>query len=198
MVLTREIYISAVASELWVARDAVAESLTRLGYSPVWHEFPDQDSADSRPLVARRIRRCKAVIQIVGRRYGPEPPLTKQLGGRTSYAQYEALCARAVDQPVWHFILDDQFPVESSAAEPADMEQLQLSYRRRVKSFANFSRPVNSLEQLCEEIGDLKSDLVRIRRRTWWHRITSFLGRLGFHRLGLNGHPADETSRTQG
>ncbi len=198
MVLTREIYISAVASELRVAREAVAESLRRLGYIPVWHEFSDQDSADSRPQVARRIRRCKAVIQIVGMRYGPEPSLSKQLGGRTSYAQYEALCARAVDQPVWHFILDDQFPVESSADQPADMEQLQLTYRRRVESFANFSRPVSSLDQLRAEVSELRADFVRIRRRTFWRRMTAFLGRLGFHRLGLNGHPADETSRTQG
>jgi len=197
MAVTREIYVSAVEPELSEARQAVAASLRRLGYIPVWHEHSAKDPADCRPLLTRKIRRCKAVVQLVGAVFGPEPPLHQQVGGRTSYAQYEALCAREVEQPVWHFILEEGFPANPSASQASEVEQLQLTYRRRVETCAKFSRPVRTLDQLTAGIDDLKADIFRVRRRYLLRGLKAFLHRLGLHRFGLNGHPADETSRTQ-
>jgi len=197
MAVTRKIYVSAVESELGTAREAVAARLRRLGYIPVWHEYSPSDPADCRPLLARKVRRCKAVIQLVGIAYGPEPTLHQQVGGRTSYAQYEALCAREVDQPVWHFLLEASFPRGAQIAQTAEAEQLQITYRRRVETFATSSQPVASPGQLTSAVDDLRSDLVRIRRLTILRRFGALLQRLGFHRFGLNGHSADETSREQ-
>ncbi len=195
MVVSREIYVSAVHTELQSAREEVAAALRLLGYKPVWRIYTERDPADCRGQVTREIRRCKAVIQLVGDAYGPEPRASLQVGGRTSYAQYEAISAREIGEPVWHFTIDAAMPRDSRTEEPEELQQLQTTYRRRVETFATSVRAVGSTAELAKGVLALRADLLRLRRRSYLRSLMQAISRLTFDRLWLNGHPPGETSR---
>ena len=88
------IFISAVSRELRSARQLVANTLTFLGYEPVWQEIFGLEGGDLREVLRQRIDQCQGVVQLVGQCYGAEPPAPDENFGRVSYTQYEALYAR--------------------------------------------------------------------------------------------------------
>src|SRR5207237_5820406 len=88
------IFISAVSRELRSARQLVANTLTFLGYQPVWQEIFGTEGGDLRAMLREKIDGCKGVVQLVGQCYGAEPPTPDEKYGRVSYTQYEALYAR--------------------------------------------------------------------------------------------------------
>ena len=87
------IFISSVSRELKTVRQLVANTLTALGYEPVWQDIFDTSSDDIRPMLRKKIDSCTAILQIVGDAYGAEPPLPDEQFGRVSYTQYELLYA---------------------------------------------------------------------------------------------------------
>jgi len=87
------IFISAVSSELKSARQLVANTLLFLGYEGVWQDVFGTEQGDLREMLRRKIDDCAGVIQLVGQRYGYEPPEPDGQFGRVSYTQYEALYA---------------------------------------------------------------------------------------------------------
>jgi Domain of unknown function (DUF4062) len=92
--LTPRIFISAVTRELGPARQLVANTLQSLGYEPVWQDIFSTEQGDLRAVLRRKIDACSGVMQLVGLRYGYEPPTVDTKYGRVSYTQYEALYAR--------------------------------------------------------------------------------------------------------
>src|SRR5207237_2105744 len=88
------IFISAVSKELRSARQLVANTLTFLGYEPVWQDIFGTESGDLREVLRQQINQCHGVVQLVGQCYGAEPPAVDDAFGRASYTQFEALCAR--------------------------------------------------------------------------------------------------------
>src|SRR3954465_319278 len=88
------IFISAVSKELRSARQLVANTLTYLGYEPVWQDIFGTESGDLRQVLREKIDQTKGVVQLVGQCYGAEPPQPDERFGRISYTQYEALYAR--------------------------------------------------------------------------------------------------------
>ena len=72
----------------------MANTLTFLGYQPVWQDVFSTETGDLRVLLSQQIDQCKGVVQLVGQCYGAEPPTADEECGRTSYTQYEALYAR--------------------------------------------------------------------------------------------------------
>jgi hypothetical protein len=164
MAVSREIYVSAVSTELKSAREAVAAILRRLGYEPVWQEASAPAGTDPRDEILHKLEGCRGVIQLVGRCYGAEPSLAEQPFGRTSYTQHEALYARQAGRPVWHFILEESFPTDPHAAEPELLHELQARYRRRVLHAANFTRRSAQPAELELEIFRLRAELGRARR----------------------------------
>src|ERR1700688_2279545 len=88
------IFISAVSRELRSVRQLVANTLTFLGYQPIWQEIFGTESGDLPALLGQQIDQCKGVVQLVGQCYGAEPPAVDQQFGRLSYTQYEGLYAR--------------------------------------------------------------------------------------------------------
>jgi len=79
------VFISAVSRELKSARQLVANTLTFLGYQPVWQEIFGTESGDLRAILRQQIDRCKGVVQLVGQCYGAEPPMADEEFGRVSY-----------------------------------------------------------------------------------------------------------------
>jgi len=88
------IFISAVSKELRSARQLVANTLTFLGYEPIWQDIFGTETGDLRQMLRTQIDQSKGVVQLVGQCYGAEPPTPDPDFGRVSYTQYEALYAR--------------------------------------------------------------------------------------------------------
>jgi hypothetical protein len=99
------IFISAVSRELRSARQLVANTLTFLGYQPVWQDIFGTETGDLRSVLRKKIDQCKGVVQLVGQSYGAEPPTADEEFGRVSYTQYEALYARQRGKKVWYLSL---------------------------------------------------------------------------------------------
>jgi Domain of unknown function (DUF4062) len=158
------VFISAVSRELKSARQLVANTLSFLGYQPVWQEIFGTESGDLREMLRQQINHCKGVVQIVGQCYGVEPPTSDKQFGRTSYTQYEALYARQRGKKVWYLFIDENFPTDSFEAEPQELRELQAEYRRRLRSEANVFYRLTTSDALEASVLKLRDDLVRLRR----------------------------------
>lgn len=158
------IFISAVSRELRSARQLVANTLTFLGYDPIWQDIFETSEGDLRDILRRQIKGCKGVVQLVGRCYGAEPPQATEEFGRVSYTQYEALFARKIGKKVWYLLLDETFPVDACVDEPEELRALQTGYRDRLKIDAHLYHPLTSLEGLEASVLKLRGDLVQLRK----------------------------------
>ena len=158
------IFVSAVSRELRSARQLVANTLTFLGYDPIWQDIFETSEGDLRGVLRRQISRCKGVVQLVGRCYGAEPPQPTEEFGRVSYTQYEALYARKIGKKVWYLFLDERFPIDACVDEPEELRALQAAYRNRLKVDAHLYHPLTSVEGLEASVLKLRGDLVQLRK----------------------------------
>jgi cell division protein FtsL len=158
------IFVSAVTRELKAARQLVTNTLNFLGYEPVWQDIFGTEQGDLRGMLRRQIDECKGVVQLVGHRYGAEPPAADEHFGRVSYTQYEALYALKRGKKVWYLMMDENFPTDVAEAEPAELRELQAAYRRRLQSESRLYHPLTSPEALETSVLKLRDDLTRLRR----------------------------------
>ena len=158
------IFISAVSRELRSGRQLAANTLTFLGYQPIWQDIFGTETGDLRGMLRQQIDQCKGVLQIVGNCYGAEPPAPDPQFGRVSYTQYEALYARQRGKKVWYLFIDEAFPVDPCEAEPEELRALQAAYRKRLQSDAHLFHPLTSREGLEASVLKLRDDLIRLRR----------------------------------
>src|SRR5436190_13290026 len=163
------IFISAVSRELRSARQLVANTLTFLGYQPVWQDIFGTETGDLCSVLREKIDQCKGVVQLVGQSYGAEPPTADEEFGRVSYTQYEALYARQRGKKVWYLFIDETFPIDAHEPEPEELRELQATYRRRLQSDTHVFHPLTSSEALEASVLKLRDDLTRLRRgvRQW-------------------------------
>src|SRR5438874_1186099 len=171
------IFISAVSKELRSARQLVANTLSFLGYEPVWQEIFGTESGDLRGMLQQQIDQCKGVVQLVGQCYGAEPPTPDEEFGRVSYTQYEALYARKRGKKVWYLFIDETFPIDPHEPEPNELRELQSAYRRRLQSDSHIFHPLTSHEALEAGVLKLRDDLTHLRRgvKRWAIGVTALL-----------------------
>jgi len=158
------IFISAVSRELRSGRQLAANTLSFLGYQPIWQDIFGTETGDLRAMLRQQIDQCKGVLQIVGNCYGAEPPAPDPEFGRVSYTQYEALYARKRGKKVWYLFIDETFPVDACEGEPEELRALQAAYRQRLQSDAHLFHPLTSREGLEASVLKLRGDLIRLRR----------------------------------
>lgn len=158
------IFISAVSRELRSGRQLAANTLSFLGYQPIWQDIFGTETGDLRAMLRQQIDQCKGVLQIVGNCYGAEPPAPDSEFGRVSYTQYEALYARKRGKKVWYLFIDETFPVDECQGEPEELRALQAAYRQRLQADAHLFHPLTSREGLEASILKLRGDLIRLRR----------------------------------
>jgi Domain of unknown function (DUF4062) len=158
------IFISAVSKELRSARQLVANTLSFLGYEPIWQEIFGTEGGDLRQMLRQQIDQCKGVVQLVGQCYGAEPPAPDEEFGRVSYTQYEALYARKRGKKVWYLFMDESFPIDAHEPEPEELRQLQTSYRNILKADTHLFHPLASREALEAGVLKLRDDLTQLRR----------------------------------
>jgi hypothetical protein len=158
------IFVSAVSRELRSARQLVANTLIFLGYQPVWQDIFGTEQGDLRAMLRQQIDQCKGLVQLVGQRYGAEPPVADEQFGRVSYTQYEALYAAKKGKKVWYLFMDENFPVDTHEPESDDRRQLQDAYRHRLQSDTRLFHPLRNTEGLEASVLKLRNDLIRLRR----------------------------------
>ncbi len=158
------IFISAVSRELRSGRQLAANTLSFLGYQPIWQDIFGTETGDLRAMLRQQIDQCKGVLQIVGNCYGAEPPAPDPEFGRVSYTQYEALYARKRGKKVWYLFIDETFPVDACEGESQELRALQAAYRQRLQSDAHLFHPLTTREGLEASVLKLRGDLVRLRR----------------------------------
>src|SRR3954471_1962214 len=172
------IFISAVSKELRSARQLVANTLTFLGYDPVWQDIFGTETGDLRQMLRTQIDQCKGVVQLVGQSYGAEPPSPDEEFGRVSYTQFEALYGRKSGKKVWYLFMDKAFPIDAHEPEPQELRQLQAAYRNTLKADTHLFHPLASREALEAGVLKLRDDLTQLRKgaRRWAWGIAALLG----------------------
>ena len=171
------IFISAVSRELRSARQLVANTLTFLGYQPVWQDIFGTEGGYLREILRHQIDQCKGVVQLVGQCYGAEPPVPDEQFGRVSYTQYEAQYARQRGKKVWYLFIDENFPADQCEAETAELRELQTTYRRGLQADTHVFHSLTTAEGLEASVLKLRDDLTRLRRgvKRWALGITALL-----------------------
>ena len=163
------IFISAVSKELRSARQLVSNTLTFLGYEPIWQDIFGTETGDLRQMLRDKIDQSKGVVQLVGQCYGAEPTSPDPDFGRVSYTQYEALYARKKGIKVWYLFMDEDFPIDPHEPEPEEVRQLQAAYRGVLKADSHLFHPLKTREALEAGVLKLRDDLTQLRKgaRRW-------------------------------
>ncbi|HSP44686.1 MAG TPA: DUF4062 domain-containing protein [Chthoniobacterales bacterium] len=171
------IFISAVSKELRSARQLVANTLTFLGYEPVWQDIFGTEGGDLREMLRTQMDQCKGVVQLVGQCYGAEPPSPDPEFGRVSYTQFEALYARKQGKKVWYLFMDKSFPIDSHEPEPEELQQLQAAYRGVLKIDTHLFHPLATREALEAGVLKLRDDLTQLRKgaKRWAWAVAGLL-----------------------
>ncbi len=171
------IFISSVSKELRGARQLVANTLTFLGYEPIWQDIFGTEGGDLRQMLRQQIDQSKGVVQLVGQCYGAEPMAPDEEFGRISYTQFEALYARKKGKKVWYLFMDETFPIDPHEPEPEELRQLQAAYRNSLKADTHLFHPLATREALEAGVLKLRDDLTQLRRgaRRWAWGIAALL-----------------------
>src|SRR3954466_14679559 len=171
------IFISAVSKELRSARQLVSNTLTFLGYEPIWQDIFGTETGDLRQMLRDKIDQSKGVVQLVGQCYGAEPASPDPDFGRVSYTQYEALYARKKAIKVWYLFMDEDFPIDPHEPEPEEQRQLQAAYRGVLKADSHLFHPLKAREALEAGVLKLRDDLTQLRKgaRRWAWVIAALL-----------------------
>ena len=171
------IFISAVSKELRSARQLVANTLTFLGYEPIWQDIFGTESGDLRQMLRQQIDQSKGVVQLIGQCYGAEPPTPDEEFGRVSYTQYEALYARKRGKKIWYLYMDKSFPIDPHEPEPEELQHLQSAYRNILKVDTHLFHPLATREALEAGVLKLRDDLTQLRRgaKRWAWGVAALL-----------------------
>lgn len=171
------IFISAVSRELRSARQLVVNTLTFLGYQPIWQDIFGTESGDLREMLGKQIDKCKGVVQLIGKCYGAEPPTPDEKFGRVSYTQFEALYARERGKKVWYLFIGENFPADPCEAETEELQKLQTEYRNRLQSDSHVFHSLTSGEALEASVLKLRDDLGQLRRgvKRWAIAVVALL-----------------------
>jgi hypothetical protein len=180
MIQKPAVFISST-SDLRSARDLVAKVLHSMGYEPVWQDVEPTDGGELLDVLRQRMAPCGLMIQLVGRRYGAEPPADLRPAdfGRVSFTQYEALYFEKLGRKVIYHFLEPGFPTDPAAPEPPELADLQAAYRARIEKGnrlhqANIAGP-QDLELSVRRISD---ELAAFRRQAdaRYRRMMVFAG----------------------
>ena len=159
------LFVSTVSKELRSARQLVANTLTFLGYEPVWQDIFGTESGDLRQMLRDKIDGCKGLVQLVGYAYGAEPVVADEEFGRVSYTQYEALYARKKGIKVWYLFIDETFAADGFEPEADELRSLQEAYRKGLKADTHLFHELKTNEALEAGVLKLRDDLAVMRRR---------------------------------
>src|SRR5690349_18232150 len=130
--MSRPVIFISATNDLRSARKFAGSILCAMGYEPVWQEIEPVEGGELLQVLRDRLAPCGLVLQLVGDRYGAEPPTPTEFG-RLSYTQYEAVYAESIlGLKVIYCFLDPGYATDPTESEPPEKRDLQAAYRQRV------------------------------------------------------------------
>jgi tetratricopeptide (TPR) repeat protein len=166
MVQKPTVFISST-SDLRSARDLVAKVLHSMGYEPVWQDVEPTDGGDLLDVLRQWMAPCGLMIQLVGMRYGAEPPADRRPAefGRVSYTQFEALHFEKLGRKVIYHFLELGFPTDPADREPPEQADLQAAYRARIEKANRLHQAkIASPQDLELSVRRISDELATFRR----------------------------------
>ena len=135
-----------------------------MGFNPVWQDIAATDSGMLVDILEQRIGSCDAVIQLVGERFGAEPPGPIRDFGRVSYTQFEALYAEKIGKKVIYIVLPPEFPTDPCEPETEEMRCLQEGYRQELRERGVLRHSASGPVELENRVFRVRDDLAELRR----------------------------------
>ncbi len=123
------VFISSTSADLGSYRNVVRDTLLAMGCFPVLQEYFSADSRSGEAVLAESIKRCDAVVCLVGFLYGSEPSQRSADVRRRSFAHMEYDVARRLKKPVLAFLAEEKCPFDAHVVEEEDKRALQESFR---------------------------------------------------------------------
>lgn len=172
-----KIFVSAVTTELHESRERVAKALRSMGFDPIYQDIFPTDSGDLRCVLREKIDSCQGFIQVIGFRYGCEPPESDPKFGRVSYTQYELLYFRGLNRrDPWYFLIEEAYDALGDGPEPDERNGLQHAYRESITSSGSLYHRVSSIDQLDRDVRAINDELRSLHRRfRLWSRSVIML-----------------------
>ncbi len=162
MIRKSVIFVSAT-SDLRSARELVGKVLYSMGFEPRWQDLEATDGGDLINVLRDRIRASDFMIQLVGKRYGAEPPRPTAEFGRVSYTQFEALAAEAAGKKVIYHFIEPSFLTDAAPPEDEERIQLQEHYRQKLVAANKLRHKIDSNESLELSIRRINNELAVLR-----------------------------------
>jgi hypothetical protein len=157
------IFISPVTRELGSVRKLVKKALDDNDYHAVEQDNFPPDYRTLKDMDSARIGSCDAVVHIVGRCYGAEPPVRPADAPRRSYTQLEYDVAVELGKPVYVFVMAPEFATDPHEPEAPELQELQTAHRQHLMSTGKHYNPVSSPEQLDQKLRSLQIKVEQLK-----------------------------------
>ncbi len=164
MANTVNIFISASSSDLKTLRNQIKVWLLDMGWHPVVQDHFAPDDKTVIQMLRNRIKKCDAVLHIVGKHYGAEPQSPPDGGARKSYTQLEAALALKHRKRLFIVLLDEDFPYDQHEPETEDRQILQQAYRLQIATGERLYIVGRTPAQLEPEIRKLRVEVDKLSR----------------------------------
>lgn len=138
------VFISGNSEEFAEHRRVVSEACLSRGWMPVAQDHFATMHGQLTLRLRESIESCDAVICLVGRGYGAEPP---QVNPRRSYTQLEFDFAQAAKLPV--FVMSRQ---GGAVAQGAEEEKLQQDFVQQIQKLGLLWHDFTSMEELKSKV----------------------------------------------
>ncbi len=161
------IFISATSGDLSSARQIAKDALLTINCHPVEQTNFEPDWRSVTDMLRGKISDCKALIHLVGFRYGAEPDLSTLPDGtpRRSYTQMEYHLARALGLRVYTFLLPETYRFDVPAkADTAEQTQLQAAHRALIQSGPHLYEPIKNDLDLRTRITALQEKVIGLEQ----------------------------------
>ena len=173
------VFVSAASGDLRVFREAVSKELRVGGCFPVVQEDFAPDTRSLPEFLDRELRKCRAVICLVGVSYGASPVVQSQ-SPPLSYTQLEYETARRLRLPVYVWLSAEDMDLPHDANEGEQERLLQRAHRKRVlqQVKCEWFRSIEDVVRLTSRIAPrLTQSARRLRILGWPPLAATFVGR---------------------
>jgi len=159
-----DVFISATSADLKSIRSIIKDTLLDKDYFPVEQSHFAPDYRSVKEMLYEKLKKCHALIHVVGLRYGAEPQNREDFEPRRSYTQMEYHIAKELGLKIYTFICPDSFPFDENVKpESPELQELQKEHRQQFLNDDNLYVETHSKERIKEATLKLGLHLEKLR-----------------------------------